>query len=283
MSGIDFQVIDQKIYALDDQISFEEAQKRAGDRSQGAFGMISKFLSRPEGGDITLVYSEKRYEPFWYVLCTTHLEYNRMREIGFEVDDVVRSVTINGVAHGTPRGSKKMAIEGVEYCVEDLKKEIFLDADSGKGEKGFQKYVGFKKHEIRETEELSAGETIIVPAKVKASYLVRNFLSQMLKPVKADDILAEQIRIEKLYLFFRPIYAFEYQWKSKGKYAILEIDGLTLDVKSGGKAIKLKLKEAIIEADLFDLGADAVGLFVPGGSFALKAAKKGVELLHKKK
>ncbi|MCX6695852.1 MAG: hypothetical protein NTU61_06110, partial [Candidatus Altiarchaeota archaeon] len=245
MSGIDFQVVDQKIYCLDEKISFEDARKRADEKRQGSFGLISSILSRPDTGDIELSYSEKRYEPFWYVLCTTHLEYNRQRNIEFEVEEVVMSITVNDVKHDTPRGAKKISISGVEYCVEDLRKEIFLDADSGKEENGCRKYVDYGKHEIQQTEEIMTGENIVVPAKVKASYIIRNYLSQMLKPVKADDILTEQIRIEKLYLFFRPIYAFEYNWKSKGKYATLEVDGLTLEVKSGGKAVKQKLKEAI--------------------------------------
>ena len=282
MSGPDFQVVEHKIFALEDQISFDEAEQRAGERKQGAFGVISKFLSKPSGGDIELTYSEKRYEPFWHVLCTTHLEYNRERKIEFEVEAAVRSITIDGVKHETQRGAKKIGIDGVEYCVEDLRKEIFLDAVSGGEDKNLRKFVEFKKRELMLTEELSAGDNIVVPVKVKASFIIRNFLSEMLKPVKADDILAEQIRIEKLHLYFRPIYAFEFQWKSKGKYATLEVDGLTLEIKSGGKAVKQKLKEAIIEADLFDLGADAVGLIIPGGGFALKMAKKGSELLKKR-
>jgi len=275
MSGMDFQVVEQKIYALDDQITLEEAGKRASDRKSGAFGVISKFLSRPDAG-------EKRYEPFWHVLCTTHLEYNRTRSIEFEVDEVVKSITISGVVHETPRGGKKMKVDGLEYCTEDLRKEILLDANSGKEEKDYGKYVGFRKREIAETEELMAGENIVVPAKVKASFLVRNYLSEMLKPVKADDILVERIRIEKLHLFFRPVYAFEFHWKTKDKYATLEIDGLTLEVKSGGKAIKQKLKEAISEADLFEIGTDVVDLVVPGGGLALRLAKKGTQLLKKK-
>jgi len=282
MSGLDFQVVEQKIFVLEDQITADDAKKKAEDKKRDGFGVISKFFSRPNADEIQLVYSEKRYEPFWYVLCTTHIEYNRSRRIEFEVAEVVRNITINEVKHDTPRGSKKMSIEGVEYCVEDLRKEIFLDANTGKEEKEFRKYVDFKRRDIPQTEELMSGDNIVVPVKVKASFIIRNYLTEMLKPVKADDILVEQIRIEKIHLFFRPVYAFEHHWKTKDKYATIEVDGLTQDVRFGGKAIKQKLKEAISETDLFELGTDVVDLFVPGGGLAIKLAKKGSQFLKKK-
>ena len=277
-----FQVIEQKIFAQDERISYEDARKRADDKKLSAFSIITKIFSRPDVNEIFLSYSEKRYEPFWYVLCETHLEYTRSRIIEFEVDNVVKHITINGVRQDKPNDSTKLSLDGIEYCVEDLRNEIFWDANTGEKRKEFKKYISFSKHELNEIEELMTGDTIVVPAKVKASIIIRNFLSEMLTPVNADEMLVEEIRIEKLYLLFRPVYAFEYHWRSKGKYATLEVDGLTREIKPGGKAIKQKLKESISEADLFDLGADAVDLFIPGGGLALKLSIKGRAYIKKR-
>ncbi|HID19409.1 MAG TPA: hypothetical protein EYP28_00485 [Methanophagales archaeon] len=282
MSVQDFQVIEEKIFAQDEQISFDDARKKADDKRLSAFSLISKIFSRPDANEIVLSYSEKRYEPFWYLLCNTHLEYNRSRVIEFEIDNVVRHITIYNVRQDKPRDSTKISIDGSEYCVEDLRNEIFWNANTGERRKDFKKYIGFSKHEMKEIEELMVGGTIVVPAKVKASIIIRNFLAEILNPVKADEMLVEDIRIEKLYLLFRPVYAFEYHWQSKGKYATLEVDGLTREVKSGGKAIKQKLKESISEADLFDIGADAVDLFIPGGGLALKLSIKGRAYIKKR-
>ncbi len=277
-----FQVIEQKIFAHDEQISYEDARKRADDKRLSAFSIFSKIFSRPDVNEIVLSYSEKRYEPFWYVLCDTHLEYIRSRVIEFGVDDVVRHITINGVRMDKPNDLTTLSLDGIEYCIEDLRNELFWNANTGEKKKEFKKYIGFRKHELKEIEELIVGDTIVVPAKVKASIIIRNFLSEMLTPVKADELLVERIQIEKLYLLFRPIYAFEYHWQSKGKYATLEVDGLTGEIKPGGKAIKQMLKESLSEEVLFDLGADAVDLFIPGGGLALKLTIKGQAYIKKR-
>ena len=63
-----FQVIEQKIFAHDEQISYEDARKRADDKRLSAFSIFSKIFSRPDVNEIVLSYSEKRYEPFWYLV-----------------------------------------------------------------------------------------------------------------------------------------------------------------------------------------------------------------------
>jgi len=271
---VDLEVVDQRIYALEDRLTPERAKAKADELKTKAFGMISGLLFGAKKEDIDVTYVELRYEPYWHILCTTHLEYSRGREYGIDVDSTVVNVVLDGRKY-EPEG-RKLTLAATENCVEDMRKEVFIDAASGK-DGDFRKYSGSARREIKETEELLAGETIVVPAKVKASHLTRNLLGEMLKPVPADEILVEQIRIEKLHLYFRPIYAFEYVWRPKNKTASLEFDAVTLGVKSGGKPLRQKMRELVSEPDLFDIGAEAVGMLVPGGGLALKMARRAVK------
>ncbi|RCV64312.1 hypothetical protein C5S53_09350 [Methanophagales archaeon] len=68
MTVPNFQVIEQKIFAQDEQISYDDARKRADDKRLSAFGIFTKILSRPDVNEFVLSYSEKRYEPFWYLV-----------------------------------------------------------------------------------------------------------------------------------------------------------------------------------------------------------------------
>jgi len=268
---MDLYVSDRKIYALDDRLSPDAAKEKGEELKTKAFGMLSGLLMGAKKEDIDVTYVERRWEPFWHIACKTHLEYSRLREYAHKVDDEVKTVVVDEKTYEAHGG--KLILHGTENCVEDIRKELFIDASTG--EPGvFHKYSEAPKRELKETEELMGGDDIVVPAKVKASYLTRNMLGQMLKPVSADEITAEEINIEKLHLYFRPLYVFEYLWKTKGKTATIEFDAVALSYKSGGKPLKQKMKELISEPELFDIGADAVGIIIPGGSLAMKVAKR---------
>ncbi len=265
-----FKVLDEGIYAIEDRLTLAQSNAKAQELRKKAFGMVSSILFGAKPEDIEVTYVELRYEPFWHIVCGTHIEYNRAKTYKIEVDDTVKSVTVDGVSHDT---DGTLVLEGMEHCVEELRKEEYIDASTGKQE-GFGRYAGMPSRKIDETEELMEGETIVVPAKVKASYLTRKILSEMIKPVKADEVITEEITVEKLHLYFRPVYVFEYLWRTKGKTASIELDGSTLEYKGGGKPLKQKMAEFIAEDDLFDIGTGVVDLLVPGGGVALKIAKK---------
>jgi len=66
------QVVDQRIFALEDKLSAEDSRKRGEELGPKAFGTLTGFLMGVKKGDIDVTYVEKRYEPFWHILCTTH-------------------------------------------------------------------------------------------------------------------------------------------------------------------------------------------------------------------
>ena len=108
--------------------------------------------------------------------------------------------------------------------------------------------------------------------------MLRDVLLNVLKSFQADQIIEDRVEIERVDLYYRPVYAFQYRWHSKGKEAVLEIDALTGTLQSNGKTYQQYMGK-ILDADfLFDVGAETVGIFVPGGGIAVKLARKGYDI-----
>lgn len=269
MEGIGIQIIEQKIFALAVAVSRADAQQIAMSKRTDAFGLISKLFYRPQEDDIQLCYTETRYEPFWHVVCQTRLEYRREREYQLRLDREVVEVTVGETVH--PAQNHTLTIKGIERCVDDQHSEVCIDAHTGRRCQ-FSSHVSAERREIQQTEELMVDDQIVVPAKVKASIVVREMLSQLFKPVSADDIVSQSIVISNMNLYFRPVHAFEFQWASQDKQAVFEIDAVSGDWV-WGRAIKQKLSEIFTEENLFELGGETLGLVVPGGTLAVKLAR----------
>jgi hypothetical protein len=268
-SGRIFEVQEQKIFALAPAMTFADAQAVACAHKLNAFGLISKFLFRPSDEQIRLVYAETRYEPFWHVLCRLHLDYTRTRELELPFDRHVQAVRIGRQQVVPEQGRARLTID--EHCVEDCLREVFVEAQKG-GKVALARHIEFPKREIQQTEELMIDDVIVVPARVKASPVVRDLLGDLMKPVKASEINRERVILQRLNLYFRPIFAFEFQWEDRPSFAVLEIDGLTGDLIAG-KALKTKFEELFAESSLFELGSEVADLVVPGGALATKLAK----------
>jgi hypothetical protein len=63
--------------------------------------------------------------------------------------------------------------------------------------------------------------------------------------------------------------AFEYLWRPKDKRAVVEFDGVTGEIRTGGKAIRQQVGKMLTKGILFDIEVDTVDLFVPGGGMAI--------------
>jgi hypothetical protein len=117
-----------------------------------------------------------------------------------------------------------------------------------------------------------------VPPQARASAIVREVLAGMIKSVQADRILEEQINVERVDLYYRPVYAFQYRWLPKEKEGIMECDALTGKLGVGSSTFQRYLGKVLDAEFLFDVGVDAVDLLVPGGGIAIKVAKKGFDV-----
>ena len=99
----------------------------------------------------------------------------------------------------------------------------------------------------------------------------------MIKGIQADKIIEENVSVECVDLYYRPVYAFKFLWKPKNKEAIVEVNGLTGEVGTGVRTFSEYLGKILDQNFLFDVGADAAGMLIPGGSIAVKIAKKYID------
>jgi hypothetical protein len=113
----------------------------------------------------------------------------------------------------------------------------------------------------------------LIPAKVKASYLARQLIKELIKPIAADKVIQEKVKITNLTLYFRPIYAYEFVDSKSGKKSVLDVDALTGEVKKGSIVGK-GLKEIFSEGDLFEIGTEFATDFLPGTKAAMMVVQK---------
>lgn len=275
---MEIQLAAQRIFALEDRLSFEEIRQRAMDRRTGAFSSgLSSLLQRPKADDIELLDSQRRVEPFWHVACKAHYVYDRRREYTVPVSGPeVRELTIEGTTFpvGAPGGktARSVVIPAMEHCREEIQDERFVDGLTAAAITEAAGIVNGAKEEISDPSTLSKNDTIVVPPEYRASYVVRQLLSDMLRPVQADTVTEEALNLEKTDLYYRPLWAFEFLWKPKDKRGVVEIDAVTGQIRPG-EALMPKLTRMVTRDALFDIGADTVGLLVPGGGIAVKMAK----------
>jgi len=243
-------ISEQKVFIIPEVITPEQARERAWDKKAGVFSSgLSSLLSRPKGEDIKIVYSEKRYEPFWLIECQSSYTYDRLRKFPVQVTGPeVQSVTVSNLSF-TPSDDKKLGrvffIPGVEHCQEEHSRLSYFDGLSGE-RRDFTYALKFRAEEIKELESYPF-QGMAVPPEIRASFVVRQMLQELMRPLQAD------------------------------------FDGLTGEMKTGGRTFKQAVSEVLKKDMLFDLGADVLGLIVPGGSIAVKLAKTALEISQTEK
>lgn len=232
ISGI--QVNGEKLLLLQDRLGWDAVRNLASQHKIKAMGMITQFLFKPKEEEIAIVYEEKRYQAFWHIVGTSFFEYKRRVTYQVPVQTIVQDVTFQQKEYAIDPKSHNFAIEGIEHCKENYREEVMVDAQTDQVA-DFSKYLKYPSRQIQTTDELTADGTPIVNLETRASFLVRKILNNLVKPIKADEILDERIGIEELSLYFYPIYTFEYFWQNKDKRVMVEFDGTTGEVKKGHK------------------------------------------------
>jgi hypothetical protein len=275
-------VAKERILVIKDQFTAKEAESLSWEKKTNAFDTFSKvasFLSRPKDEDFELTYSEHRYEPFWHVVARAKYIYDRSTTYQVPVSsDVVKNVTLLNSNFASQNGHIHLPV--MEHCIQEELEEIFVDGVSSAPNKALSSYLDHPSDIVTTTiEQIVPKSSIIVPPQTKVSGIMRDALAKMIKGIQADKILEETVSVATIDLYYHPIYAYKYKWISKGKEGLLEIDGVTGTTSSGSKIFVQYLGKTLDPDFLFDIGADAAGMFVPGGSIAVKAAR---QYLHKK-
>ncbi len=281
---MEIELADQHVYELDQRLTVEEIRQRAMDRRTGAFGSgLGNLLQRPKPDDIELVASQRRLEPFWHVACQARYVYERTRDYTVPASGPeVRQVTVLGQEYtiDSAGGRGSFTLPTLEHCRDEFSSELYLDGVSGAPVTDATAIVGGPRHEVSDLAALSEDETVVVPPEQRASYVVRQLLASMMKPVQADSVTEESMTIQNIDLYYRPWWAFEFHWKPKDKKGIVELDAVTGQMRPG-QALADRVGKMMNREALFDIGADTVGLLVPGGSIAVKVAKLAIDQSNK--
>lgn len=274
---MDIQVADQRIFLFANKISPEIAKTKAWDKKMSAFDAVSKvagFLSRTKDDDFELLYQEHRYQPFWHVVATSKYVYERSAQYQVPATGLeVKKITLQEKEYETTNG--KFSLSVLEHCTQEEQKQVLVDGVSGKNNPDMQKYLTVPSQLVSDDlNKLVSDTSIIVPPEARVSAIMRDTLSKMITGIQADKILEETVKVTCLDLYYHPVYAFQYRWISKNKEGIIEVDGVTGEIKSGARVFSEYMGKVLDKDFLFDLGADATGMLIPGGNIAIKVAKR---------
>jgi hypothetical protein len=281
MALMEIQLATERLFVLEDRLTAEDAEQRANEKRMQAFGGgIGSLLQRPKPEDIVIVARQRRLEPFWHVSARAEYIYERQREYAVPGSaPEVQQVTIEGKLYELEHAGSRMGVfrmAALEHCRDEFVHDVYLDGVSGVPVPDGATIVDGPRKEISDPTELAADGTLVLPPEQRASFVVRKALAEVMKPVQADRILQESVALDATDLFYRPVWAFEYSWQGRGKSGVIEVDTATAQVRQG-KPLLGQIRGIFTRDVLFDVGADTVGLIVPGGSIAVKLAKAAID------
>jgi hypothetical protein len=279
---VDVQITGQRIFALEERLPPEEIRQRAMDKRTTAFGSgIGNLLQRPKTDDVVLVASQRRVQPFWHVSCSARYVYDRTREYAVPASaGDVRAVTIGDqdlvVGTSAKAGPQAFTLLVLEHCRDEFVDELYADGVAGTTLADGPALTTGPRTEIDDLASLAANDTVVVPPEHRASSVVRQLLARMLRPLQADSVTEEALHIDHVELFYRPVWAFEFRWTTKDRQGVVEIDGLS-GQSSQATSLTTHFSRVVTREALFDIGADTIGLLVPGGSIAVKVARAALD------
>jgi len=280
---VDVSLADERILLLPDRFDLASAQDRAATRKIDAFGTLAKMaglLGKPRQDEVELVYRERRLQPFWRLECTAVCVFERTREHVLKLAPEVERATIAGQTREA--SGQQAAFMVLESCRQVIRKEAVFDALTGKS--GPEIAEDAKLAARPSTEEavaaLASGETVVVPPHAKAEVAAREVLSGLINRIEADRVLEETVRFDVIDLCYRPVYAFRY--RRQGKEAVVEVDGVTGEVKLGGATFEALMGKVLEPKFLLDVGAEAVNLFIPGATLVKVLVAKGMDMRERR-
>lgn len=278
---MEISLANERAFQLTPQVPLGTARVRVDDkRTSLVAGTVGALLARPRPEDIQLIATENRLEPFWLITIATRTRYDRNRSFAFSVGGPeVQQVTVldhQVAVDRQAKGGPTVTLTGVEHCQEENRLTRFFDGITGdRGD--YSKFLTFPALEVANVESFAPEGVLVAPPEARATAVVRQVMSEAVKPVQAQVIHEERVDVENIDLYFRPVYAFEYNWPAKNKRVVVEYDGLTGDFHAGGKRLGDQIRGMLTRDLLFDVTADAVGMIVPGGSIAVKLVKAVVD------
>ena len=273
----------KKVYIFEPVYDISAATEQANKKKLDAFGMMAKFniLNKPKDEAVHAARSELRYEPFWFIDSNRKVDYKLLLERKLEVDDeYANSILIDGKTYEIFEDSKKSFVSNekrystlnVQYnCNREIKYKNYIDG-LGRNIKSenYEKLFKNSNYKFKEVEDLTNIDNIINPTFSFSSAIEEMKNSLLREKIISHEILTDDAIADKIYLFFKPVYAFEFIWSNENKVGIIEIDGLNGEISEKGVWLKDRVSKVMTRDMFFDIGGEIANGMVPGGGVVVK-------------
>ena len=273
----------KKVYIFEPVYDISAATEQANKKKLDAFGMMAKFniLNKPKDEAVHAARSELRYEPFWFIDSNRIVDYKLLLERKLEVDDeYANSILIDGKTYEIFEDSKKSFVSNekrystlnVQYnCNREIKYKTYIDG-LGRNIKSenYEKLFKNSNYKFKEVEDLTNIDNIINPTFSFSSAIEEMKNSLLREKIISHEILTDDAIADKIYLFFKPVYAFEFIWSNENKVGIIEIDGLNGEISEKGVWLKDRVSKVMTRDMFFDIGGEIANGMVPGSGVVVK-------------
>lgn len=267
----------EKIFVFDQVYPLTAANEQANQKKLNAFGFMAKLnpFKRPKDETVLLSKHVLRYEPFWHVVTTRAVDYSRELIYPVEIGNAyANKVIINGKEYSIAEQGNKRTInlQAIEFSHRKIKYEDHLDGLSRELKKGaLANYIN--KYKVQEQSVLELHEAIV--PQLRLPMLMQKIRQTLAAEViNAHEFQDDLITVEKVHLYYRPVFAFEFAWTTEDKVGVIEVDGLTGEVIENGQWFREKLQAITTREMLFEMGSELASAFVPGGGAAVKVIEK---------
>jgi len=278
------ELAEERVLFHPDRFNMDHAEGRAWGQRMEAFGTLAKlsgFLNKPRDEDFELVYRERRYQPYFRIVASALYAYERNRTYEVPVAPEVQSVSICGQDFAAATG--RITVSGNESCREEIRAEALFDGVTKARDSSLMTYLKYDAQVVDPDKAASFAPegVIMVPPQAKASVILREVMTGVLKQIEADKVVEEAVKVETIDLYYRPVYAFRYRWQ--GKEAVIEFDALTGEARPGGATFEQYVGKMLEPRFLLDVGVETANIFFPGATLAKIVVQKGVETLGNRK
>ena len=277
----------KKVYIFEPVYDISAATEQANKKKLDAFGMMAKFniLNKPKDEAVHAARSELRYEPFWFIDSNRIVDYKLLLERKLEVDDeYANSILIDGKTYEIFEDSKKSFVSNdkrystlnVQYnCNREIKYKTYIDG-LGRNIKSenYEKLFKNSNYKFKEVEDLTNIDNIINPTFSFSSAIEEMKNSLLREKIISHEILTDDAIVDKIYLYFRPVYAFEFIWSNENKVGIIEIDCLNGEISEKGVWLKERVSKVMTRDMFFDIGGEIANGLVPSGGVVVKMIDK---------
>lgn len=221
-------VVEPKVMVLKTRLDSKMIRLQVEEIKQKIF---RKFhFIKPKNKDITLVNSEKYYEPYIVIGGKYSIDYCRRHAFDLEVKNQTKELYIAGqkfevLPSNSDNDSRQIIkLEGEDYAHYDT--ESFFVLDRMRRELSIETFsFGPCEQQIEEETEVNLHLRKIRLSKSEVIDIVRAKIAK--RPSDLVEIIKEVFEITENTIVFRPFFEFTfYNTKSK-KYATIRIDGIT--------------------------------------------------------